>query len=136
MNIYTTFGTNDLTRAVRFYDAVFAVLDQPRLPDWPEGWAGWGEDYDNGTGFWVCAPFDGSPASTGNGTMVGFPARDASQVRAFHAAGLAHGGTDAGVPGTRPYYTPDFYVAYLRDPDGNKISCFHYHYDPATDAGD
>ena len=67
--------------------------------------------------------------------MVGFPARDAAQVRAFHAAGLAHGGTDAGAPGTRPYYTPDFYVAYLRDPDGNKISCFHYHYDPATDAG-
>ncbi|SDD07187.1 VOC family protein [Ruegeria marina] len=101
MNIHFTFGTNNLARTVRFHDVVFAVLEQPRLPDWPVGWAGWGSDCDDGT-------------------MVGFPARDAAQVCALHAAGLTHGGTGDGTPGTRPCYTPDFHVACLRDPDGNK----------------
>ena len=64
---------------------------------------------------------------------IAFPARDAAQVRRFHASGLEHGGTDEGGPGIRDSYEPDFYVAYLRDPDGNKISCFYFHYDPAKD---
>ncbi|MEX0366755.1 MAG: hypothetical protein AB3N22_11840 [Ruegeria sp.] len=51
MNLYTTYGTNDLARAIRFYDAIFSVLGQPRLPGWTDGWAGWGTDPDNGTGF-------------------------------------------------------------------------------------
>ncbi|WP_254444927.1 hypothetical protein [Ruegeria atlantica] len=68
--------------------------------------------------------------------MMAFPARSATQVRQFHAVGLEHGGADEGAPGTRDYYAPDFYVAYLRDPDGNKLSCFYYHYDPAEDPGD
>ncbi|WP_171176153.1 VOC family protein [Ruegeria sp. HKCCD8929] len=135
MNLYTTYGTNDLVRAIRFYDAVFSVLGQPRLPGWTEGWAGWGTDSDNGTGFWICRPLDGAPASAGNGTMIAFPACDAAQVRRFHAAGLEHGGTDEGGPGVRDFYEPDFYVAYLRDPDGNKVSCFYFHYDPAKDLG-
>lgn len=135
MDLFTTYGTNDLRRAIRFYDAIFAVLEQPRLPGWSQGWAGWGTDATAGTGFWICEPFDVAPASVGNGTMIAFPAQTADQVRRFHTAGLANGGSDEGAPGTRERYEPDFYVAYLRDPDGNKLSCFCYHYDPAKDKG-
>ncbi len=135
MDLYTTYGTNDLPRAIHFYDAIFAVLGQPRLPGWIDGWAGWGKDPDSGTGFWVCAPFNGAPASTGNGTMIAFPAKSADQVRRFHAIGLQNGGTDEGKPGVRPHYQPDFYVAYLRDPDGNKLSCFYCHHDPEAEVG-
>ncbi|MES0824471.1 VOC family protein [Ruegeria sp. SCP11] len=136
MRLYTTYGTNDLPRAIRFYDAIFSVLEQPRLPGWTEGRAGWGTDPDAGTGFWVCKPFDRLTADAGNGTMIAFPAHSAAQVRRFHATGLEHGGADEGGPGVRSYYAPDFYVAYLRDPDGNKLSCFYYHYNPAEDPGD
>jgi catechol 2,3-dioxygenase-like lactoylglutathione lyase family enzyme len=118
-----TFGTNDLPRAIRFYEAVMAVLGHPRLPDAAKGWAGWGQDYEVGVALWLCPPFDGARATPGNGTMVTLRATSGAQVRAFHAAGLAHGGTDAGAPGLRAAYSPDFYVAYLRDPDGNKLAC-------------
>nr|WP_217354491.1 VOC family protein [Ruegeria atlantica] len=125
-----------MARAIRFYDAIFSVLEQPRLPGWTEDRAGWGTEPNAGTGFWICAPFDGNLANVGNGTMIAFPVQNASKVRQFHSVGLKHGGTDAGPPGIRDYYTPDFYVAYLRDPDGNKLSCFDYQYDPAKDPGD
>ena len=134
MLLDVTFGTNDLLRAIRFYDAIFTVLDQPRLPDWPDGWAGWGQDYDNGVGLWLCPTFDGKPATAGNGTMLTLKAASAAQVRAFHQAGLAHGGQDEGPPGTREIYDPDFYVAYLRDPDGNKLACVFPRYDPTNPA--
>ena len=129
MLLYTTLGTNDLPRAARFYDAVMAVLGQPRLAIDAEGWVAWGQDYDGGFGLWLCSPFDGKPATAGNGTMLAFKAESAAQVRAFHAAGLAHGGTDEGAPGTRPDYGPAFYVAYLRDPDGHKLACVFHRYD-------
>ena len=133
MLLYSTLGTNDLARAVRFYDAVFAALGHARMPDWADGWAGWGRDYDEGLSFCLCAPFDGQPATPGNGTMLAFRADSAAQVRAFHAAGLAHGGSDEGAPGTRPDYGPSFYVAYLRDPDGNKLAAVFHRYDPGAD---
>ena len=136
MQLYTSLGTNDLPRAIRFYDAVFAVLGQPRLPGWTENSAGWGTEPDYGTGFWVCKPFDGNTASVGNGTMIAFPVPSAAKVRQFYSAGLRHGGADEGQPGLRDRYGPDFYVAYLRDPDGNKLSCFCYHYNPTEDPGD
>ncbi|MFY2825719.1 VOC family protein [Ruegeria sp. MALMAid1280] len=136
MRLYTTYGTNDLKQAIRFYDAIFAVLEQPRLPGWTKDCAGWGTEPDAGVGFWICSPFDGQTASVGNGTMMAFPADSAAQVRRFHAAGLEYGGFDEGPPGTRDYYSPEFYVAYLRDPDGNKLSCFYYHFDPTKDPGD
>lgn len=128
MLLYATLGTADLPRAVAFYDAVMTVLGQPRLPGWADGWAGWGQDYDEGFGLWLCPPFDGAPPSAGNGSMLAFRAADAAQVRAFHAAGLAHGGRDEGAPGTRPAYGPGFYAAYLRDPDRHKLACVFHRY--------
>jgi len=132
MLLYATLGTNDIDRAIRFYDAVFATLGGTRL-EAADGWAGWGKGYDDGFSLWLCPPFDGQPASAGNGTMLTFAARSGAQVRAFHQAALAHGGSDEGAPGTRDSYGPDFYVAYVRDPDGNKLACVFHHYDPAGD---
>lgn len=133
MLLYSTLGTDDLPRAIRFYDAVFDALGHSRLPGWSKGWAGWGKDYDHGYGFWLCRPFNSKPSTSGNGTMFAFKADSAAQVRAFHAAGLANGGRDEGAPGVRDSYEQDFYVAYLRDPDGHKIAAVFHHFDPAAD---
>jgi catechol 2,3-dioxygenase-like lactoylglutathione lyase family enzyme len=70
--------------------------------------------------FSVERPVDGTLAAPGNGVQVAFAARNRKMVEAFHAAGLAHGGSDAGAPGLRDY-GPHYYAAFLRDPDGNKI---------------
>jgi catechol 2,3-dioxygenase-like lactoylglutathione lyase family enzyme len=63
--------------------------------------------------------------------MITFRARNEADVQAFHAAALAHGGSDEGAPGTRPYYEPSFYVVYVRDPDGNKLACVYHRHDAA-----
>jgi catechol 2,3-dioxygenase-like lactoylglutathione lyase family enzyme len=129
--LYTTVGSSDFERSLMFYDAIFKVLGVPRSPGWINGWAGWGSSYDDGASFWICKPFDGRAPAPGNGPMIALRAASAAQVRAFHAAALANGGTDEGAPGTRPYYEPTFYVAYVRDPDGNKLACAFHRYDPA-----
>ncbi len=125
-----TFGTSDIARAVRFYDPVFASLGIGPAPECPEGWAGWGPGYGEGANLWLCPPFDGKPATAGNGTMITLFARNTEEVHAFYAAALANGGSDEGPPGTRPYYGPTFYVTYVRDPDGNKLACAFLHYQP------
>ena len=129
---YVSLGTNDLARAMRFFDAVLAPLGHLRIEDYdPEDRsAAWGQD-DPGPHLWVTQPFDGQPATVGNGTMVSFLAPSCAAVDAFHAGALACGGTDAGAPGLRPQYGPHFYAAYVRDPDGNKLNAVCYQ--PATD---
>jgi catechol 2,3-dioxygenase-like lactoylglutathione lyase family enzyme len=129
---YVSLGSRDLARAMRFYDAVLAPLGHARIEDHdPEDRsAAWGAD-DPGPHLWVTQPFDGNPASVGNGTMVSFLAGTRAAVDAFHAAALAHGGTDEGAPGLRPHYGPNFYAAYVRDPDGNKLNAVCYRADTA-----
>ncbi len=131
MTLYTTVGVSDLPRAVAFYDAVLGALGHARSANWTDGWAGWGPCYDDGVSFWICRPFDGRAPDPGNGGMVAFRAADEAQVQAFHAAALAHGGRSEGAPGTRSYYEPSFYVAYVRDPDGNKLACVFHRHRPA-----
>jgi catechol 2,3-dioxygenase-like lactoylglutathione lyase family enzyme len=129
MFTYVCLGTNDLERAMRFYDATLGALGLSRCdttgePSW-EGWAGWGTYEDQGAtqvALWICRPFDGEPASVGNGMMIALQARSWREVDAFHAAALAQGGCSEGEPGLRPQYNPDFYAAYVRDPDGNKLA--------------
>jgi catechol 2,3-dioxygenase-like lactoylglutathione lyase family enzyme len=133
MLLYTTLGTNDIVRARAFWAPLMTSLGHAELPDLGEGWAGWGEDYDGGFGLYLCPTFDGQPATAGNGLTLAFPARDAAQVRQLHALALKGGGSDEGPPGTRDYYTPDFYVAYVRDPDGHKLAFVCHRYDPADD---
>jgi catechol 2,3-dioxygenase-like lactoylglutathione lyase family enzyme len=71
--------------------------------------------------FVILRPFDGQPASPGNGTMAAFEAASRNIFDKAHAHALAHGGTDEGAPGLRPQYHPYYYGAYFRDPDGNKL---------------
>ena len=130
---YISLGTRDIARSIRFYDAALAPLGHWRIPGYdPEGHsAAWGL-YDPGPHLWLTEPFDGNPATVGNGTMVSFLAESRAAVDAFHAAALAHGGFDEGKPGLRPQYGPHFYAAYVRDPDGNKLNAVCYHPEPGV----
>ncbi len=128
MFTYLMLGTNDLPRAAAFYDPVMAALGHGRCITESDDLAheiGWGRYADAGRAelaLWLCKPFNGQSASPGNGTMAALAAATRAQVNAFHAAALAHGGRSEGAPGLRPHYGPDFYAAYVRDPDGNKLA--------------
>lgn len=118
---YVTIGTNDLAGSERFYTAVLEPLDYGKSVD-EDGIA---FTQPNGTGaVYVVKPFDGREATVGNGAMVAFRASTHALVREVHAAGIEAGGADEGVPGFRAQYSPHFYVAYLRDPLGNKIAIY------------
>jgi catechol 2,3-dioxygenase-like lactoylglutathione lyase family enzyme len=126
---YVYFGTNDLKRATAFYDATLGTLGMKRCitgdANWDRVAAGWGiyeEDGLRELAFWIGIPIDKQPASVGNGSMVAFRARSWKEVDDFHATALAHGGRSDGAPGLRLHYAPDFYAAYVRDPDGNKLA--------------
>jgi len=121
--LYLTLGTNDLACAGRFYDATLAPLGLIRRATEPTE-LGYGLPSDHRTRLWITLPFDGRPATFGNGTMPALVAPDQEAVIAFHKAALAHGGTDEGAPGLRPF-GPAFFAAYVRDPDGNKLSAVH-----------
>ncbi|MGQ0564763.1 MAG: VOC family protein [Gemmobacter sp.] len=123
---YVCLGTNDIDRARAFWDAAMAPLGSLRVAGYDDAASSaWGSA-EPGVHLWVTGPFDGQAAQPGNGTMISFAARDRAAVDAFHAAGLAHGGSDEGAPGLRPHYGPGFYAAYLRDPDGNKLNAVAY----------
>ncbi len=115
---HVTLGTNDWPRAQSFWEAIMTVLAQPVLFEHEHGIA-YGEP--TGPKIFVGPAFDGQLATSGNGTHVAFHAKDRATVDAFHAAALQHGGTDEGAPGLRPHYHPNYYGAYVRDPDGNKL---------------
>lgn len=120
MLMYVTLGTNDLPAAKRFYDAAMPCLGlQLRTTDDDE--LGYGAPLPAPIVLWVGPPYDGAKANNGNGTMVALVAPSRAAVDAFHAAGLANGGSDEGAPGLRPYGA-HFYACYLRDPEGNKLS--------------
>jgi catechol 2,3-dioxygenase-like lactoylglutathione lyase family enzyme len=120
MVLYVTVGSNDIARAMKFYDAALPSLGFERRVIQDDE-AGYGQPGDNRTRFWVTKPYDKRAASNGNGTMVALEAPSRAAVDAFHAAALSAGGTDEGGPGLRPYHA-SFYACYVRDPDGNKIS--------------
>jgi catechol 2,3-dioxygenase-like lactoylglutathione lyase family enzyme len=113
-------GTNDFDKAKAFYDAALGALGVPA------GGAFNGRAFysHNGGNFGIGAPADGAAANANNGGTIGFGAANKEAVDAFHAAGLANGGTCAGEPGLRPGAPGKAYGAYLRDPDGHKICAF------------
>jgi catechol 2,3-dioxygenase-like lactoylglutathione lyase family enzyme len=117
MFTHVMIGSNDLNRAKAFYDATFVALG---------GNPGQTDDRGrliythNGGRFMVTTPIDGNPATAANGGTIGILAESADHVRAWHAAGVSNGGTAIETP---PSERPNgFFVAYLRDPDGNKLS--------------
>lgn len=116
---YTTVGTNDLPRAIAFYDAVFGAVGIPQLMKFSRGIA-WGPSHDRPS-FAVMIPFDGKPATVGNGTMIAIGLRTPELVRAIHAKAVLLGGKDEGEPGDRG---GNFYGAYFRDLDGNKVCAY------------
>ncbi|MBT8152971.1 VOC family protein [Epibacterium ulvae] len=127
MIAYVTVGATDIARAKRFYTAFLPALGYGLT----EGAEGLSFVLPVPTGerpvspdFYVKPPFDGGPATAGNGAMVAFEAHSQQQVCDLHAAALATGGTNEGPPGFRPDYGAHFYVGYLRDPDSNKIALF------------
>ncbi|MBS0475315.1 MAG: VOC family protein [Proteobacteria bacterium] len=115
---HVTLGTNDLARARPFWLAVMDVLGHQLLID-TEGFIAFGEA--TGPKTFIGSPFDGAAARSGNGVHVAYVVPTRAQVDAFHAVALAHGGSDEGAPGPRPHYHPNYYGAYVRDPDGNKL---------------
>lgn len=119
---HVSVGVRDVARAATFYDAVLATLGYKRV--YAREFANaWGETFPT---FWAQTPFDEKAPSPGNGVHVCFNASSKNAVDAFHAAGLRNGGTCDGAPGLRPQYTPNYYGAFLKDPDGKKIEamCF------------
>jgi len=115
---HVTIGTRDLTRAGLFHDAVLEVLGHTRAFE-RETLICYGDR--SGSRFFVMLPFDRKVASVGNGTHVAFHAVSRMVVDDFHSMALASGGTDEGLPGLRKHYHDHYYVAYVRDPDGNKL---------------
>ncbi len=118
---YVTLGTNDLQRAAAFYDALLADLGGKRMMELDRVIA-WG----SGAGTpMLCAaiPFDGKPATAGNGTMVALWCDSTAKVDALHARALELGASDEGAPGPRG--PSGFYGGYCRDPDGNKLAFFN-----------
>ena len=115
-------GTNDLDRAKSFYDALLGTLGVP-----PAMVDGNRIFYMTPTGiFSVSKPIDGEPATVANGATIGFACSSGEQADAWHAAGVANGGTSIeDPPGVRAGGMGKLYLAYLRDPDGNKLCALH-----------
>ena len=123
---YMMLGTNDLPRAIEFYDPLMALLGHPKAGRNEQG-ASWGTFNGNHTcGLCVGVPFDQQPAGVGNGTMVALNARSVEHIAELHALALQLGGRDEGGPGHRPQYGDGFHSAYVRDPDGNKLAFVYY----------
>jgi catechol 2,3-dioxygenase-like lactoylglutathione lyase family enzyme len=116
---HVTVGSNDLPKAKGFYDSLLTPLGLVRRADYPEA-VGYGPP-ERRAQVWIVRPLDKQEASAGNGITIGLEAPDRATVDACHKAAIAAGGTDEGAPGLRLHYHPNYYGAYLRDPDGNKI---------------
>jgi len=122
---HVSIGARDLAKLAAFYDTVLAPLGITRAtPSDEVGYAGWKRGGE-GPGFFVGRPFNGEPATPGNGTMTAFEAPSRDAVDQVHALALANGGSDEGAPGLRPHYAPGYYGAYMRDPEGNKFHVVH-----------
>jgi catechol 2,3-dioxygenase-like lactoylglutathione lyase family enzyme len=117
---HITLGTLNLAQATAFYDAVLIPLGIERVLSKYANWAAWQRPGESPR-LWVGLPFNGQPASVGNGCTTAFTAASRVAVDAAYAAAIAAGGIDEGPPGPRPQYAADYYGAYVRDPDGNKL---------------
>ena len=116
---YVTVGTNDLERAAGFYDQLFALLGAGRFMQ-DDSFIAWASS-SKAPGFSVSKPFDGNPATIGNGTMIALTVDSTEKVHAVYDKAIELGGTDEGPPGPRG---EGFYAGYFRDLDGNKLNVF------------
>ena len=116
---YVTLGTNDLPRAAAFYDALLAEIGAKRFME-SEQFIAWGVS-PKSPGLGLTKPFDGKPATVGNGVMVALVMDENAKVDRIYKKAIELGAKDEGLPGDRG---GGFYAAYFRDPDGNKLNCF------------
>jgi catechol 2,3-dioxygenase-like lactoylglutathione lyase family enzyme len=117
---YVCLGTNDLKRAAAYYDKLLAEIGGKRFMEF-ETFIAWSAGH--GTpGLALTKPFNGKPATVGNGVMVALAVDSPAKVDALYRKAIELGGTDEGPAGPRG---DDFYAGYFRDPDGNKLSFFH-----------
>jgi catechol 2,3-dioxygenase-like lactoylglutathione lyase family enzyme len=117
---YVTLGTNDLPRAAKFYDELLAVLGAKRTMEF-DTFIAWGVTPD-GPGLAATKPFDGKPATVGNGMMVALAANSKEMVHKVYDKAIALGAKDEGPAGPR---SDNYYAGYFRDLDGNKLNVFY-----------
>ena len=128
---HVSFGVRDVKKAKAFYDPVLAAIGYKPVMPFSLGATlvavGYGET-EGRPEFWIQLPYNQEPSSAGNGVHVAFDCATRAEVDAFYLAALDHGGVDDGKPGLRAEYHPDYYGAFVRDADGNKIeACCHTH---------
>ena len=115
-------GVNDFKPALEFYGALMMALGtRLRFSDEGKPWAAWQPAEGGRPLFVIGKPYDGEPAQCGNGQMIALMAPSRQAVDRAHAAALAHRGGCEGAPGLRPQYHANYYGAYFRDPEGNKL---------------
>ena len=117
---YVTLGTNDLSRAAKFYDALFTEIGAGRFMS-SDRFIAWASNPTQAS-FAIAKPFDGKQATVGNGVMVALVVDSNEKVDNFYAKAIELGATDEGKPGPRDL--PGFYAGYFRDLDGNKLNVF------------
>jgi catechol 2,3-dioxygenase-like lactoylglutathione lyase family enzyme len=125
-------GVTDFDRALAFYTPLMEVLgNQLRFCERERPWAGWQSAPGPRPLFLIGRPYDREPHVPGNGQMVAFLATSRPIVDRAYGTALAHGGTSEGAPGLRPEYHIDYYGAYFRDPEGNKLCVACHQAEPA-----
>ena len=117
---YVTLGTNDLERGAKFYDELLGTIGAGRFMEM-ESFIAWATE-PNAPGLSITTPFDGNPATVGNGVMVALMVDSTDKVDAVYSKAIELGGQDEGPPGPRG--DSGFYAGYFRDPDGNKLCAF------------
>jgi catechol 2,3-dioxygenase-like lactoylglutathione lyase family enzyme len=121
-------GARDLPKMIAFYDRIFSILGLVRMPEENDGGPagmGWQRPGKRWPQVFVQLPFNGLPATSGNGMQISFSAQSQQQVRDAWQVALDNGGIDEGAPGLRPQYSEDYFGAYCRDPEGNKLCFVH-----------
>ena len=117
---YVTLGSNDIPRAAKFYDALLGEIGAKRFMEM-DGFVAWSCSPTT-PGLSVIKPYDGKPATVGNGVMIALRMDSKEKVDRVHAKALELGGKDEGAPGPRG---EGFYAGYFRDLDGNKLNAFY-----------
>jgi catechol 2,3-dioxygenase-like lactoylglutathione lyase family enzyme len=115
---HISIAVRDLKKGEPFYTALLAPLGMRRLREWPDAAIGFGKKYPE---FWINMRTAMDRVAQDSGVHICLRARDTAAVDAFHAAALNAGGTSDGAPGLRTKYHVNYYAAFIRDPDGNRI---------------
>ena len=115
---HVSIAVRDLKAGERFYTALLTTLGMTKLREWPDAAIGYGKKYPE---FWIDRRTDMAPIAADSGVHICLRAPSSAMVDAFHAAALAAGGISDGAPGLRAHYHENYYAAFIRDPDGNRI---------------